>query len=231
MNTNITAFVNKDTKRKLRLLGKFLIAAGILMLLFLLFTSIYNNYQQRRLAQVWEQKQRLAQKQPVRRAVSSQTKAEPPPPNSDLEYYKELKEKGAFAKLVISKIGLDVIVVEGVTPEALKQGPGHMPGTALPGELGNTVISGHRVTYGAPFYRLDELENGDLITLYTPTQKFKYIVVEKKVVSPSDVSVTKPTEEAMLTLTTCEPRYSARQRLIIRAKLLSSPRFPSGGRF
>lgn len=224
MNTSITAFINKNTKRKLRLLGKFLIVAGVLMLLFLLFTSIYNNYQQRRLAQVWEQKQDLAQKQPAPPAASPKTKTEPPPPNPDLKYYQELKEKGAFAKLVIPKIGLDTIVVEGVTPEALKQGPGHMPGTALPGELGNSVLSGHRVTYGAPFYRLDELENGELITLYTPTQKFNYIVVEKKVVSPSDTSVIKPTEEPMLTLTTCEPRYSARQRLIIRAKLLSSPK-------
>lgn len=224
MNTNITAFVNKDIKRRIRLLGKFLIAAGVLMLLFLLFTNLYSNYQQRRLAQVWEQKQNSVQKKPDFPAALSQTKPGPPQPNPDLLYYKELKEKSAFAKLVIPKIGLDTIVVEGVTPEALKQGPGHMPGTALPGELGNSVLSGHRVTYGAPFYRLDELEVGDAIIIYTPSQKFKYTVIEKKIVKPSDTSVIQPTSDATLTLTTCNPRYSARQRLIIIAKLLSVPR-------
>lgn len=224
MNTKIAVFTNKEMKGKIRLLGKFLIVTGVLMLLFLLFTNVYTNYQQRRLAQVWEQKQNLVEKKQSFRGTSPKTKLGPPPANPDIQYYKELKEKSVFAKLVIPKIGLDTIVVEGVTPEALKQGPGHMPGTALPGELGNSVLSGHRVTYGAPFYRLDELEVGDAIIVYTPSQKFKYTVVEKKIVSPSDISAIQPTSEATLTLTTCNPRYSARQRLIIIAKLLSVPR-------
>jgi len=144
------------------------------------------------------------------------------PTEADLRYYRELKEKSVFAKLVIPKIQLDTIVVEGTSPPALRLGPGHIKWTAFPGELGNTVISGHRVTYSAPFYRLDELTVGDPIIIYPPSHKFTYVVMEKRVVLPNDVSVIQPTPDATLTLTACHPPHSSRYRLVIIAKLKSS---------
>jgi sortase A len=214
------SFASLSTKRKIRHLGKILIAVGVLMIFFLLFTNVYTRYQQQKLARSWDEKQNSAAKSSSLAPKTSETA----PPDSDFQYYKELKEKSAFAKLVIPKIDLDMIVVEGTSEEALKQGPGHMKGTAFPGEIGNTVISGHRVTYLAPFNRLDELKVGDLIVIYSPSEKFKYSVIEKKVVSPKDTSVIQPTSDPILTLTTCHPPYSAKQRLIIKARLLSSPR-------
>jgi sortase A len=128
------------------------------------------------------------------------------------------------ALIKIPKIGVDRVVVEGVGVPDLKKGPGHYPGTAMPGQLGNTVISGHRTTYGAPFNRLDELEPGDEIIVYDQSGPFKYIVSEKKIVSPTAVEVLDPSSDARLTLTTCNPKFSARQRLIIVAKLEGTPR-------
>jgi len=120
----------------------------------------------------------------------------------------------------IEKIGLDRVIVEGVTVPALRMGPGHYPGTPLPGQFGNAAIAGHRTTYGAPFNRLDELDPGDKIEFETLQGTFKYEVTEELVVAPSQVEVLDPTPlESTLTLTTCNPKYSAAQRLVIKAAL------------
>lgn len=129
----------------------------------------------------------------------------------------------AVAHIEIKKIELDWLVVEGVTLDALKDGPGHYPGTAMPGQLGNVVISGHRTTFGAPFYRLDEVQVGDPITVTAPYGRFVYRVTETKIVAPTDLTVVVESDDARLTLTTCHPRFSARQRLIVIAALEGPP--------
>lgn len=128
------------------------------------------------------------------------------------------------ALIKIPKIGLDAVVVEGVGVEDLKKGPGHYPGTAMPGQIGNMVISGHRTTYGAPFNRLDELKLGDEILVYDASGPNKYLVSESKIVLPTAVEVLDQTSDARLTLTTCNPKFSARQRLIIVAQLQGTPK-------
>jgi sortase A len=143
------------------------------------------------------------------------------------------------ALLELPTIGLEKIVVAGVGAEDLRQGPGHYPDTPLPGQLGNVAIAGHRTTYGAPFYDLDQLEPGDEVVLTTPEGRFVYRVTEQFVVSPSDYSVIGPTGGDTLTLTTCHPRYSARERLIVRAAFdadastgplaVGTPNYLSGG--
>lgn len=118
---------------------------------------------------------------------------------------------------------VDHVIVSGVTPEVLKLGPGHMPWTPLPGQPGNAVVSGHRTTYGAPFFDLDLLEAGDEIYVETAIGTHTYQVREIRVVEPTDVWVTDPRPGAWLTLVTCNPRYSAAQRLIIAAELVDGP--------
>ena len=95
----------------------------------------------------------------------------------------------ALGRIMIPKAEIDWIVVEGVTPEDLRNGPGHIRGSAMPGQVGNTVISGHRTTNGAPFYHLDRLERGDTITVESLTGAHTYQVVETRIVQPDDTWV------------------------------------------
>jgi sortase A len=139
---------------------------------------------------------------------------DPPPPPDDGE---------AVARLVIPRIGVDKIVVEGVDRRDLQKGPGHYPDTPLPGQPGNASIAGHRTTYGAPFHRVDELVAGDEILVTTLQGSFRYEVVEQQIVSPSDVHVVEDQGDDRLTLTSCHPKYSARQRIVVTAALVDDP--------
>jgi sortase A len=128
----------------------------------------------------------------------------------------------ALAVLDIPKIRLDnKVVVEGVGREELRKGPGHVPSTAAPGQPGAFGVSGHRTTYGAPFYRLDELAKGDTITVVTRAAIYTYTVTRTAIVRPVDTQVLDNVRgpngrlKATITLTTCHPRYSARQRLVV----------------
>jgi sortase A len=140
---------------------------------------------------------------------------------------KEIPISSPVTRLKIQKLGVDTIVVEGTTEEALKTGAGHYPETPLPGQKGNVAIAGHRTTYGKPFHDLDQLAPGDTAVLETPTGRFTYRMVpgfdghsNPWVVAPTDFSVVAPTPKPMLTLTTCHPKGSARQRLIARFELV-----------
>lgn len=118
-----------------------------------------------------------------------------------------------------------ILIVEGVTVAALRTGPGHYPGSALPGEHGNFAVAGHRTTYGAPFFDLDRAAPGDQVHVTDRNgDRWIYEVVDQEVVSPWDVHVLTrdPLDlgRPMLTLTTCEPRFSNRQRLITYATLI-----------
>jgi sortase A len=135
----------------------------------------------------------------------------------------------ALDRLVIPKIGVSKIVVEGVNEDDLRKGPGHYSSTVLPGEKGNAAIAGHRTTYGAPFFRLNEVSVGDPIYVTdTAGRTFVYKVSQAPfVVSPSDVAVLDPTPWAQLTLTTCNPRFSASTRLVVVARLAGSSALPA----
>jgi sortase A len=134
--------------------------------------------------------------------------------------YQERKiETGdSLTRIKIPALGLDTVVVEGITPSALRAGAGHYPQTPLPCEGGNVSIAGHRTTYGRPFGNVDQLKPGDTIELTTPIGGCVYQVSKDPyVVAPTEMSVIDPTAERSLTLTTCHPKGSAAQRLIIRA--------------
>ena len=130
----------------------------------------------------------------------------------------------SLTRIVIPDIDVDVVVVEGTTASALRAGAGHYPDTPLPCEVGNVGIAGHRTTYGRPFHNVDLLDVGDEITLQTPIGSCTYeVTTEPFVVAPTDIEVVANTpDEATLTLTTCHPKGSARQRLIVKATLVRS---------
>jgi sortase A len=128
----------------------------------------------------------------------------------------------ALGVLQIPRIDLDAVVVNGVREEDLKRGPGHYLATAYPWEERGTVaIAGHRTTYGQPFWSIDELRRGDRIRLITEYGTYEYRVTRTVEVRPTENSVLEQTEEPTLVLTTCSPRFSASNRLVVFAERVS----------
>lgn len=144
--------------------------------------------------------------------------------SEDLAYWKKLDEGRPFARISAPKMGLDAVVVKGVSRSDLIKGPGWIPYTDLPGPTGNVGISGHRTTYGAPFRRIDRLKPGDTVTLVTRYRVYTYRVRRVFVVTPDRVDVVKTTTKPTLTMTACHPPYSARQRIIAQSELVSVAR-------
>lgn len=127
-----------------------------------------------------------------------------------------------LTRVVIPRIALDVIVVEGTNHKALRLGPGHLKGTPAPGEAGNSVISAHRDTF---FRHIYELKDGDDIQVRRDGHTYTFQVTGKKIVMPNDVSVLKKTSDARLTLITCYPIYyigPAPKRLVVFSKLVGN---------
>ncbi|MEV5326311.1 class E sortase [Nonomuraea fastidiosa] len=189
----------------LRALGELSITAGLILMLFCAYllwgTGAYTQRQQLLL-----QRELAAKESGARR---------PPQPAIGQ----------AFALLRIPKLGRDYkyAVVEGVGAEQLKKGPGHYPDSAMPGEVGNFVLSGHRTTYAAPFNEIDELERDDEIIVETREARHTYRVTSQDIVRPDEVEVLAPVPgkpdirpiRAFITLSTCHPEYSAAERLIV----------------
>src|ERR671918_957853 len=176
--------------RVLGAIGRTLITLGVLILLFVVYqlwgTGIREAQAQRSLENEFEES--LGEAGVVVPDESAQgsgqsppttaTPGSPPPPPA---------EGDASARIRIPDIGVDKIVVEGVTLDDLKRGPGHYPETPLPGQPGNAAIAGHRTTYGAPFNQLDKMKVGDPVVVSTKQGTFQYDVTELKVVSPREV--------------------------------------------
>lgn len=149
----------------------------------------------------------------------------------------EVRPGQVLTRIQIDSLRVDALIVKGTDLDALKAGAGHYSSTPLPCEPGNVAIAGHRTTFGKPFERMDELQVGDTIKLFTPTKKCTYKVVLREsersrprpnrrtaawITSPENTSVLRPLPGSMLTLTTCHPKRSAKQRLIIRAQMVSA---------
>ncbi|HWC10901.1 MAG TPA: class E sortase [Acidimicrobiales bacterium] len=124
----------------------------------------------------------------------------------------------SLTRLRIPSLDVDVVVVEGTTPSALRAGAGHYADTSLPCDVGNVAIAGHRTTFGKPFVDVDRLKPGDVIELTTPIGGCVYEVSKPPyTVNPRDLSPLDPTPDRALPLTTCHPKGSAAERLIVRA--------------
>jgi sortase A len=132
----------------------------------------------------------------------------------------EISAGRPLAMLWIPKLSLEKTIVHGTRFSHLKTGPGHFEKSAMFGHTGNAAIAGHRTTYGSPFERLDELVVGDSVWVRTLEGQFQYRVTELRVVQPAEVAVVAQTEEPLLTLVTCHPKYSSSSRLIVRASLV-----------
>ena len=160
---------------------------------------------------------------------------DPETSESDESKYAELlwrPEGQAMAQLVIPKMGLTATVVSGVSSESLRRGPGHFPDTPMPGMPGNSAIAGHRTTWGAPFGSIEKLEPGDEIKIQTIQGSFTYVVLEQNggrgnfIVSPNEFDVLDQNFNSSpnrLTLVSCHPKLTARNRIIVVAELIGEP--------
>lgn len=133
-----------------------------------------------------------------------------------------------IAGLYIPKLDKDWVVVEGVEQKDIRYAPGHYPESAMPGEIGNFSVAGHRNR--ATFWSLDELNNGDTIVLESKSEWHVYQVSQSRIVRPHQTEVVAPVPgrrgakptKAMLTLTTCNPKFDNYERLIVHAELVRS---------
>jgi sortase A len=214
---DVAARSNPRWKTAIKIVGWVLVVTGAIVLEFAAFliwgTGAQTAREQARLRREFD-----ALSSSSSSAQSGMGRAAP------VEMHPELGQP--LARLQIPSLDLDAVVVEGVGHDELKLGPGHIPETALPGRVGNSVLSGHRTTYGAPFGNLDRLEPGAVIIVSTVEGESRYVVTRSYVVLPEDTSVTaplKPTERPRLRLTTCHPRFSAAKRLVVEADLVSTP--------
>lgn len=218
--------------RVLRGTGWVLIAVGGVVLLYLayqlLFTNTVTAATQRALLEQWELEVDEA-------APTAEPTLGPEDPHTPVATGDPLPEGEAVAILLFRRPGSKdpivydgpLAVVEGVSPDALRRGPGRYPGTALPGGTGNFAIAGHRTTYGAPLYHLDLLQPGDHIEVTDRDGKqWTYVVRKQQIVEPDETWTVGPdplgSGRPTLTLTTCYPRFSAAQRLIVFAELQTS---------
>ena len=147
-------------------------------------------------------------------------------------FAKQLQNGKGIGRIEIPSAGIDFVVIQGTDEGDLQKGPGHYPTTALPGQGRTIGIAGHRTTYGAPFNRIDDIDDGDEITIEMPYATFTYEVTSHEIVDPSDVGIVDDTGEERLVLTACHPLYSAAKRYAVFAKLTDVTLFPAGaGRF
>lgn len=194
-------------RRALSVLSVVLFIAGVAMFAYPVGTDVYSRYRQNQLNNAFQDPK--LQERYVNRTVQV----------GDVLTRLQIPKKG---------IDIDVLVVEGTTPAALRAGAGHYPGTPLPGEPGNVAVAGHRTTFGRPFNHLDEMTAGDVVYLITPFKKYTYAVVPDfgtdghayRIVSPKDYSVVENVAgHSYLTLTSCHPKGSAKQRIVLRLEL------------
>lgn len=230
--------------RVLRVAGWLMVAGGVLIALYLVYSLYYTGVAteaaQRDLLERWERDvggvvepmaagdRSAATESPAAEpsdrpsaTPAAEPAPEPPPAPGEAVAVLAFARPGDDEPLVVPD---PLFVVEGVSVEELKTGPGHYTGTAMPGEAGNFAVAGHRTTYGHPFFDLDELRAGDEVHVTDRGgRRWVYSVVRQEIVDPADVRVIAPdplgTGRPTLTLTTCHPRFSAAQRLVVFAEL------------
>ncbi len=126
----------------------------------------------------------------------------------------------------IPKIGLSHKIMHGITLRNIDFGPSHWPGTPLPGEGGNTVFAGHRVTHTHPFRRINELTPGDEIIFTVNGVRSRYVMTGSEIVAPTRIDIINPTAEPTVTLFACHPPGSAKQRYVVRGVLKAADGSP-----
>jgi sortase A len=193
------------------------------------FTSLYTAHEQRVLAGQLAQEERIWRREPVpASALVDASSVERPSQiikSRALRFARKLHDGAPIGRIVIPKIGLEMIVVEGTSERDLAKGPGHYNAasgvaTALPGAGGVVAIAGHRTTFLHPFRHVDQLRSGDNVYLEMPYGTLRYRVYFQKIVVSTDWSILNSRPYEKLVLSACHPLYSATHRIVTFARLV-----------
>jgi len=223
-------------RRGVRRLGTFLVVVGVVAIAYAsatIFwrdpvTDLYARWKQHQLAESLEQRSEAFRAEaklffPVPVATDGEIPTELDRKmvrNAARAWKKGLEQGDPLGRIVIPKIGIDPVFVNGTRWGAdLSRGPGQYERTTIPGLGSVTAIAGHRTTFGAPFRHIDNLEAGDAINLEMPYGTFRYLVVEHEIVKSNDWSILDERVYDMLVLSACHPLYSSSKRWIVYARL------------
>ena len=207
-------------RRRLRLLGTALTVGGVLLLVWAVvvwqwqdpFTALYTKWRQHQLAQQYERRAAAFEAArltgtplaAVRREIAREAR----------RYRLSSKRGEAIGRIVVPRLHLNMILVNGTDHESLKKGPGRYLGSFMPGENRLIYIAGHRTTYLAPFSHIDSLRRGDRVTLELPYATFVYRVVRHRIVRSDDLSVLQSHGHEVVILQACHPRFFATHRYL-----------------
>jgi sortase A len=207
-------------RRFLRILGTLLIVSGLATLGWAFtvwrwedpFTALYTAREQRSLGHDLDRRIAETGKRLAANRVAAEAR----------RYRQHSKLGEGIGRIVVPRIGVNMVLVYGTDHESLKKGPGLDPRAFFPGQDRRVYIAGHRTTYAAPFSHIDRLERGDTITIEMPYARFEYRVTGRRVVPSNDVSVLKSKGYEQVALQACHPRFFASHRLIVFGKLTAA---------
>jgi sortase A len=216
-----------EMARAARIVGGFLMISGVLTATWAIavwqwqdpFTSVYTHWQQHELARSLD------------RQVASFRPTQIPAPSGVVErrtiaaeafrYRRAVRRGQAIGRIVIGRIGLKMVLVNGTDHDSLTKGPGRDPRSYMPGQNRLVYIAGHRTTYSAPFGHINDIRRGDVIRLEMPYATFTYRALRHRIVSAHDMSVLRSPRHELLELQACHPRFFATHRYIVYARLAS----------
>ncbi len=220
-------------RRAIRILGTTMIACGILGLLWALvvwqwqdpFTALYTHYEQRQLAKKLDRE--FADFHPVHVSHADLAGERRQVALEATRFRKDAHDGQAIGRIVIGRIGLSMVLVNGTDEESLKKGPGRDDRTYMPGQNRLVYVAGHRTTYLAPFSHIDSIKAGDYVRLEMPYATFIYQAYMHRIVPATDLAVLRSPDHELLLLQACHPRFFATHRYLVYARLVSVT--PRGG--
>jgi sortase A len=214
-------------RRAMRIGGLVLIVAGLLGLGWTLtvwlwqdpFTGLYTRWQQHRLTQQYDRL--LLRWRPAVETARDPADERRTVAREAAAYQRETHAGQAIGRIVIGRLGLNMILVDGTDHDSLTRGPGRDLRTYMPGENRLVYIAGHRTTYLAPFAHIDDIRKGDYITIKVPYGTFTYRAFRHEIVPADDVAMLRSPRHELLRLQACHPRFFATHRYLVDARLVS----------
>jgi sortase A len=216
-----------NRRRALRITGTVLAGAGALMLIWVVivwrwqdpFTALYTHWKQNQLAASYKRRFAAYAPSPRLRAETSLAAQMRVVAEEARRYRHESKRGQAIGRIIVHRLGLNMVLVNGTDDATLKKGPGRDLRTYMPGEGQLIYIAGHRTTYLAPFAHIDALRPGDLVTLEVPYGTFRYRVFRHRIVPSDDLAVLRSHGREVVALQACHPRFFATNRYIAYGRL------------